>query len=456
MHPAEYSRLDAVGLHELVAAGQVSPAEVENAARLAIAATEPDLHALARPLFDEALASSPAGELGGVPFLIKDSGPFARGVGFAMGSRAVRGAVATHDHPLMSRFREAGLATIGQTAAPEFALSFATESTLNGPTRNPWALDRGVGGSSGGAAALVAAGAVPLAHATDGAGSIRIPAAACGLVGLKPSRGRTPGAPRAITAGQSTSSEFALSRTVRDTALLFRLVAEQEAAATAPTNASLRVAIDTGTRSAGPVDPQVASATDAVGRMLEWIGHSVTAASPNLDGELVIDALMLGVYTAGRAILAAPRQPETDRLQAVSRAVLAESRAVSSDDLEGAARAQSGVTRAIDRLFERFDILVTPTWALLPPRHGTLDYDDDRYTARSWLRRLLEFGPFTAPFNVSGHPAISLPLGESVEGVPIGVQLVAARGHDELLLAVAADLEQALPWRERTPIVFAD
>jgi amidase len=453
--PGEYARLDAVALRGLIAAGQVTSAEVEHAARLAVAAVDPDLAALARPLFDEALSSDPTGELAGVPFLIKDSGPFARGVGFAIGSRAVRGAVADHDHPLMTRFRAAGLSTIGQTAAPEFALSFATESTLYGATRNPWAPDRGVGGSSGGAAALVAAGAVPLAHANDGAGSIRIPAAACGLVGLKPSRGRTPDAPRSITAGLGTSSEFAVTRTVRDAGLLFSLVAEPAGGIT-PAPAGLRIAIDTGSWSLGAVDPQVAAATEEVGRMLEWIGHSVTVASPNLDGEQVIHAVMLGVYAAGRAILAAPRQPDAGLLQAVSRAVLAESRAVSAEELSAAERAQSGVTRAVDGLFERFDVLLTPTWAQLPPRHGTLDYDDDRYTARSWLSRLFEVGPFTAPFNVGGHPAISLPLGESAEGLPIGVQLVAAHGHDELLLAVAADLEQAMPWRDRTPVVFAD
>ena len=455
MHPFEYAQLDAVALRGLLAAREVTPAEVEHAARLAISAVEPDLNALARPLFDDALPSDPAGSLAAIPFLIKDSGPIARGVGFALGSRAVRGAVAAHDHPLMARFRAAGLSTIGQTTAPEFALSFATESALYGITRNPWALGRGVGGSSGGAAALVAAGAVPIAHANDGAGSIRIPASACGLVGLKPSRGRTPNGARSISSGLDTASEFAVTRTVRDTALLFRLVAEPAAEA-APAPARLRVAVDTRSWSAGAVDPQVAAATDAVGRMLEWIGHSVSVASPALDGALVVDAAMLGVYAAGRAILAAPRQPEAARLEAVSRAVLADSRAATIDDLEAAAHAQARVSHAIDGLFDRYDVLVTPTWSQLPLRHGTLDYNDERYTARSWLERLIEFGPFTAPFNVSGHPAISLPLGESAEGLPIGVQLVAARGRDELLLAAAADLEQAMPWRERTPVVFVD
>ncbi|MGH3714751.1 MAG: amidase family protein, partial [Micromonosporaceae bacterium] len=164
LHLHEYASRDAVALRELIRAREVTAAEVEATARAAIEYADAELNALTYPLFDTALDADPDGPLGGVPFLIKDSGPFARGVPFALGSRAIRGAVAWDDHDLMTRFREAGLVTLGQTTAPELGLSFATESVKHGPTRNPWAPDRGVGGSSGGAAALVAAGAVPLAH----------------------------------------------------------------------------------------------------------------------------------------------------------------------------------------------------------------------------------------------------------------------------------------------------
>ena len=395
------------------------------------------------PLFDEALSSSSHGVLSGVPFLIKDSAPFARGVGFRLGSRAVRG-VAADDHPAMARFRELGLVTLGLTTAPEFSLSFATESRLNGITRNPWALDRGVGGSSGGAAALVAAGAVPLAHASDGAGSTRIPASACGLVGLKPTRGTTPGAP--------TSSEFVLCRSVRDAALVLAQFAPAGPVADVP----LRVGITTASWSATPVDPQVADAVDAVGRMLDWAGHAVSEASVRVEQATVVEAAMLSVYAAGSAVNSAPRQPDVALLEAVSRRVLAESRAATARDLAAAGHAGATVTRRVDDYFARYDLLVTPTLAELTPRHGRLDYDDERHTVRSWLGAMFELGPFTAAFNVSGHPAISLPLGESREGLPIGVQIVAARGRDDLLLRVAATLEQAMPWRDREPPVFVE
>src|SRR6266511_3167169 len=215
----------APALRELIRAGEVSAAEVEAVARRALHLADADLNALALPLFEPALDHEPDGPLAGVPFLIKDSGPFARGVPFALGSRSIRGAVALVDHDLMARFRAAGLVTLGQTTAPELGLSFSTEPVKHGPTRNPWALDRGVGGSSGGSAALVAAGAVPLAHGNDGGGSLRLPASCCGLVGLKPSRGRTPSGPYVGERGFGLIVELGLTRTVRDTAHLLDAVA---------------------------------------------------------------------------------------------------------------------------------------------------------------------------------------------------------------------------------------
>jgi Asp-tRNA(Asn)/Glu-tRNA(Gln) amidotransferase A subunit family amidase len=305
-------------------AGELRPAEVEELARRAIDQVNPDLNALTGPLFDEPLASDPGGPLAGVPFLIKDSGPFARGTGFTLGSRGIRGAVAADDHDLMVRFRAAGLVTLGQTTVPELCLNLATESVRYGPTRNPWNLDRGVGGSSGGAAALVAAGAVPLAHANDGGGSIRVPASCCGLLGLKPSRGRTPCGPLVGEAGFGQVAEFGLCR---------------------------------------------------------W---------------------------------------------------------------------------PIGRFFLDHDLLVTPTLARPPEPHGTLDYDDPDHTVRSWLSRIYEYGPFTAAFNISGNPAVSVPLGLSRDGLPIGIQLVAAHGREDLLIRVAAQLEQAVPWQDHQPGIFVD
>ncbi|MFC9788530.1 amidase [Rhodococcus sp. NPDC127528] len=462
----EYAGLDAVGLRALIRTGEVTAAEVEALARRALAAADADLNALTLPLFEPALTSAPDGPLAGVPLVVKDSGPFARGIPFTLGSRALRGAVAGVDHEMMSRFRAAGLVTLGQTTAPELGLSFATETVRYGPTRNPWAPDRGVGGSSGGSAALVAAGAVPLAHGNDGAGSLRVPASCCGLVGLKPSRGRTPGGPLAGEVGFGQVYEFGLTRTVRDAAHLLDAVSGpivgEKYAATPPARAyaievcgdpgRLRIAVDTG--APVPVDPQVAGVTADVGRVLEWIGHDVTIAALEIDPADVVEACMLTAVSTGAAMLRAPRRPDPTLLEAVSRAVLAEAASFTALDVMAGIDAQHRVTRQVGRFFARNDLLLTPTLAQLPLPHGTLDYDNPDYTVRDWLRRIFEFGPFTAAFNVSGHPAISLPLGLSREGLPIGVQLVAAHGREDLLLRVAAQLEEAAPWRDRQPSVF--
>jgi amidase len=461
----EYASLDAIALRELIAAGQVTTTEVRQVARQALETANADLNALTLPLFDDEEGDEPRGPLAGVPFVIKDSGPFARGVPFALGSRAIRGAVALVDHDLMARFREAGLVALGQTTAPELGLSFSTEPLRHGPTRNPWALGRGVGGSSGGSAALVAAGAVPIAHGNDGGGSIRLPASCCGLVGLKPSRGRTPSGPLAGEVGFGLIVEFALTRSVRDTAHLLDAVSapvvgekqmappplrpyvQELNAAPSP----LRVALTTAAWSGVAVDAQVAAATETAGKVLEWIGYPVEEASPALDAEAILDAAMLGVIATGASVLRAGRQPDRSQLEAVSRQVLTAAQEATAMEVMAALDAQHRVTRAVGLFFNRYDLLVTPTLGQLPPPHGTLDYHNPEHTARSWLAKILELGPFTAPFNISGHPAISLPLGQSREGLPIGVQLVAAYGREDVLLRVAAQVEQAVPWSGRRP-----
>jgi amidase len=468
----EYAGLDAIGLAELIRSGEVTASEVEELARRAIETVNGDLNALTQPLFESPLGYAPDGPLAGVPFLIKDSGPFARGVSFTLGSRSIRHAVAAVDHELMARFRAAGLATLGQTTAPELGLSFATESVRYGRTRNPWSLERGVGGSSGGSAALVAAGAVPLAHGNDGAGSLRVPAFCCGLVGLKPSRGRTPSGPLVGEAGFGLVTEFALTRSVRDTALLLDVVSApaigEKYSAPPPSRpfaeavrvdpGRLRVAVMTDAWSGVAVDAQVAEVAVSAGRMLEWIGHEVSELSgvgPDVEAEDVVEGSMLAALATGAAMLRAPVRPDPALLEGVSRAVLAETEAATALDVMAALDAQHRVTRAVARFFTGYDLLLTPTLGQLPAPHGTLDYDNPDYSVRDWLRRIFEYGPFTAAFNVAGNPAISVPLGQGREGLPIGVQLVAAAGRDDLLLQVAAQLEQAMPWRDRQPPVVA-
>ncbi|WP_018558287.1 MULTISPECIES: amidase family protein [unclassified Streptomyces] len=452
-------------MRELIRSREVGAGEVEAVARRALEAAGAELNSLTLPLFDPAPAYREGGPFGGVPFVVKDGGPFLRGVPFTLGSRALRGAVADADHDLMARFREAGLVALGQSTAPEFGLSFATEPVRYGPTRSPWDPARGVGGSSGGSAALVAAGAVPLAHANDAGGSIRIPASCCGLVGLKPSRGRTPCGPLAGEAAFGLQVEFAVTRTVRDTAALLDAVSGPSYGDKYPLPAPpvpyarvvrtdpgrLRIAVTTAAWTGTPVDAQVAAVTVDAGKVLEWIGHHVTEDAPRLDADDLVEATALGAFASGGALLRAAPRMDRSLLEAVSRAVLAETEACTALKLMAAMDAQHRVTRAVGRFFAGYDLLVTPTLGALPAPHGTLDHDDPRHTVRSWLRELFAYGPFTAAFNVSGHPAVSLPLGQSREGLPVGVQLVAAQGREDLLLGVAAQLEQAVPWRDRRP-----
>ncbi|MBW8484429.1 amidase [Actinomadura sp. PM05-2] len=461
----EYAKYDAVGLRALIEAGEVTAGEVEGAARAALAAADAEVNGLALPPFDPALDRAATGPLAGVPFLIKDHGPVAGGVPFTIGSRALPGIVAPHDSDLMARFRAAGLVTLGLTTVPEMALSFSTESVRYGPTRNPWDLDRGVGGSSGGAAALVAAGAVPVAHGSDGAGSIRIPASCCGLVGLKPSRGRVPCGPDAGEPMLGMAYEFGLTRTVRDAAHLLDAVQGPGVGDkyTAPSPRGryagelgiepgpLRVAVATEAWSGAAVDPQVAAAAVRVGRVLEGMGHAVTEDRPVLDWEDVMRCMTATAVAIGSMILLAPRRPDPGKLEAVSRRLLEFAEGYGALDMLAAFGAQNRVTRSAAAFLTGHDLLVTPTLGRLPAPHGTLRYDDPGHTVDSWLRTLFEYGPFTMVFNVSGQPAISLPLGWSDGGLPIGVQLVAPYGREDLLFRVAGVLEKAMPWAERTP-----
>jgi amidase len=461
----EYARYDAIGLRDLMRAGEVTAAEVEAVAREALVAADAELNGLAVPLFTPALDRADDGPFAGVPFLIKDSGPMAEGVPFFIGSRSLEGVVARHDSDLMTRFRAAGLVTLGLTAVPELAISFSTESIKHGPTRNPWDLQRGAGGSSGGAAALVAAGAVPLAHGNDGAGSLRIPAACCGLVGLKPTRGRTPCGPDTGEPLFGVAADFALTRTVRDAAHLLDAIqgagVGDKYSAPPPRGryadelgvepGTLRVAVTTRAWSGGAVDPEIAAAAACAARALEDIGHVVTDASPIVDWEAVMRSSVGEMVAITAPFLMAPRPPDPNKMEAVSRQVLEEAQELSALDLVAVFDAQNRVSRSVGAFFTEYDLLVTPTLGQLPAPHGTLQQDNPNHTTRTWLESLFDYGPFTVVFNISGQPAISLPLAQSASGLPIGVQFVAPYGREDLLFQIAAQLEQATPWTHRTP-----
>ncbi len=472
--------LDATAQAELVRRGEATPGELVEAAIARIERINPQINAVIHPLFAKARAAAagplPDGPFRGVPFLVKDLLCSTAGDPFHMGARPLRdaGFVAPHDSYLAAKLRAAGLVIVGRTNTPELGVLPTTEPAAYGPTRNPWDLGRSSGGSSGGAGAAVAAGLVPAAHGNDGGGSIRIPASACGLVGPKPSRGRTSLGPDLGEALGGLVVEGVLTRSVRDAAAFLDAIAGAmpgdpysapppprpfgALAATAPPR--LRVGLLT--RAPGgafPVDPECAAAAERGARLLADLGHAVETAHPDALDEA--DApqhltTMFATHTA-RVVdvvgLLAGRPVGPRDFDGLTWALVEMGRAVSAPQYIAAVEAIHAYGRRIAAWWaDGFDLLVTPTLPVPPPPLGTLDPAADPVAAG---RRASQMAAFTAPFNMTGQPAISLPLFWSAAGLPIGVQLVAAAGREDLLLQVAAELEAAAPWAGRRPPVHA-
>jgi amidase len=472
MEPDEYTDLDATALAALVRDGEVSADEVQKAATAALDAVGPRLNALVGERFAAPLDHAADGPFAGVPFAIKDLILHAAGVPQRAGTRLLGAGVAMPaDSHLMTRFRRAGLATLGLTATPELGFNATTEPVAGGPVRNPWDTTRSPGGSSGGSAALVAARAVPVAHASDGGGSIRIPAAACGLVGLKPSQGRTSPGPDYADPLLGMGVEFVLTRTVRDCAGLLDAVHGSEpgdryllpdparpyADEVGAGSRRLRVAVQTTPFSGtGPVDPRCTEATEAVARTLEGMGHAVDVAGPELDAD-AFDAANLVAWTSfladGVDVLAGALgvEPGPDVLEAATLACAEHGRGLRASDLYAADRVFNVTRRAVAAFHQQYDVVLTPTMNVPNTPLGYLDQDDPSRDARGWYDHIFSTAGFTALSNVTGNPAISLPLGRTEEGWPVGVQVVAPYAGESTLLALAADLEAALPWAGHRP-----
>lgn len=468
---SEYAAYDAVGLAQLIAQKQVSTDEVEQVARQAITAANTELNALVDKLFDQPLPYAKTGPFAGVPFLIKDLGVHAAGVPMRIGSRLTgEGITFGHDTDLMARFKQAGLATLGRTSTPEFGFNATTEPIANGPVHNPWDLSRSSGGSSGGSAALVAARAVPVAHATDGGGSIRIPASWCGLVGLKPTRGRISPGPDASEPLFGLSTQFVLARTLRDVAALLDVAqgagvgdkyviappARPYAQEIGTPPGRLRIALTTQAWSGVSIHPEYIQATEAIGRKLEALEHVVEPDSPRLDWDAFMNAnaTLWAASTSTTVMdLAKARQiePNAQVLEATILTCLEYARTLSVMDVCAAEAACNVVNRSVGAFFTKYDILVTPTVGGPPPELGYLDANDATLSMRGWLDKIFGVVPFTPLFNGTGQPAISLPLGQDANGLPIGIQFVARYGDEATLIRLAAQLEQALPWADRQP-----
>jgi amidase len=479
MHLAEYAQYDGLALAGLVKSRQLTPGEVAILAVEAVEKVNPQINAVIQTYNErvEALGDrpAPAGPFSGVPFLLKDLGAAEAGQTQEKGSRLLRGhRVAQDDTYLVQRFKAAGLTLQGRTATPEFGLSSSTESVLMGATRNPWNLDLMAGGSSGGSAASVAAGIVPVAHASDGAGSIRIPASACGLVGLKPSRGRVSRGPHAAESLWGMGVEFVVSRSVRDTAAMLDAVSKpgvgdpftivqperpfmQEVGA--PTG-RLRIAFTTAPWGPFPIDPQIAEATRQVAVRCDAMGHVVEESSLSYEYDQFLRAICVfwgfGFDVAiDESATYVGRTVDEGTLEPVTLSLYHYAKTLTPTDWTWAENVLNQVRRSTGRFFENYDLLLTPTLIQLPEPIGKYSQNATDVDFFGFFQRCDETGVFLPLFNVTGQPAISLPLAQSQSGLPVGMQLVARFGDEAALIRLAAAFEQAVPWEGRIPPVHA-
>ncbi|MEJ2177914.1 MAG: amidase [Gammaproteobacteria bacterium] len=467
----ETANLDATALGELVSRKEVTPAELIDAAIDRLEAVNGDLNAVITPMYESAREQAasllPAGPFPGVPFLVKDFLAEVKGVRFTEGSYFLGEHVPTADSGIIRRFRDAGLVFIGKTNTPEFAIGVTTEPQRFGPTHNPWDLSRTPGGSSGGAAAAVAARVVPMAHGNDAGGSIRIPASCCGLVGLKPSRGRVSLGPLYGDLFGGIIAELGLTRSVRDTARLLDAVAgpmtgEPYVAPPAPDTCenviarppqALKVGFSAVTPLGDPLDPECEKAVRDAAALCADLGHHVEEQAPEYDAFNLWTHLttMLASGTAWAQADWSRRLGQSLKSELFEPFVWAfgeRGRALSAPDYLMAVQDLQAEVRSFSSFFELFDLWLTPTLGQPPVLLGSLSYDGDPIELR---RRSAKFSPFTYIGNATGQPGISLPLHWTPDNLPVGVHFLARLGEEHTLLALATQLEQAKPWQDRQP-----
>ena len=496
----DYEQYDALGLAALVRAGKVSPGELLDAAQQRIAAHNPALNAVVlnadewsrRELAQRRTAGIERdGLFAGVPVLVKDLLSTVQGLSTWHGNQLLQASLppAAQDSEFIRRLRATGALIIGKTNTPEFGLTPFTEPETTGPSRNPWDLSRTSGGSSGGSAAAVAAGFVPLATGGDGGGSIRIPASCCGLFGLKPTRGRVPSGPDLGELWSGLAIEHGLTRSVRDSAALLDAVAGLDAGAPIPaphqdrpfiTEVSteperLRIGISTEPWLGHHVDADCVAAVEHGRQLLQSLGHETVDVRLPIDGarfgEDFLIVLAANVRSEIETIAALLRQrPRRGDYEAATWALAMMGRAFSAAELISAQHRLQSMGRQIGRAFETFDVLLTPTLASAPPKVGALQpsaaerlqLQVSAALNQPWLLRALGglqqmadkvfgFIPYTPVFNVTGQPAMSVPLHWNAAGLPIGVQFVGRFGDEATLFRLAGQLERAQPWMQRRP-----
>ncbi|GIU88733.1 MAG: 6-aminohexanoate-cyclic-dimer hydrolase [Acidimicrobiia bacterium] len=479
----DLAHLDATAQAGLVRAGDVSPAELVDAAIARVEKLNHELNAVIHPLFDRARDvvagdGPPDGPFRGVPIVVKDLDGTLAGAPYHGGNRLLQriGHVATRTSHLFARLEAAGFVIVGKTNTPEFGLLPTAEPLAYGPTRNPWNTEHSAGGSSGGSAAAVASGMVPVGHAGDGGGSIRIPASMCGLFGLKPARGRVSLGPHEGESWGGFVCRHVLARSVRDSAAVLDVLqgympgdpytarppARPYAQEVGADPGRLRIGLRTETAGhLAPTDPECVAAAEDAARLLESLGHVVEPASPAALDEAALmetfSTIMLGALAAeleelgvvaGRPVGPDDVEPLTWMYAEMAAGITA------GAYVRALAEAHRWARRVVSWWFDGgFDLLLTPTMAEPPPRIGDVAARaDDPYRAAS---RAVPFAAYTAPFNVTGQPAASVPTYFAASGLPIGVQLVAAPDREDVLVRVGAQLEQARPWAGRRPPVHA-
>ncbi|HEY8459135.1 MAG TPA: amidase [Blastocatellia bacterium] len=470
--PSEYDKYDALGLAELIAKKEVAPAELLDAVRQRVEEINPKINAFSQLFFDKAAeqiqSELGAGPFHGVPFALKDLGQQLKDTITSAGGRVWKAQVADYDSTLVTRYKQAGLVIFGKTTTPELGLTVTTESVVYGQTRNPWDLERTSGGSSGGASAAVASRILPMAHASDGGGSIRIPASCCGLFGLKPTRGRVPMGPAQFEGWNGLSAHHALTISVRDSAALLDVSSGPELGAPyyAPPQqrpflmevgadpGELRIALIADSPVGTPVDPECGKAATEAAKLCEELGHKVEEAKWPIDAEIMRGAFLTIVNVSVARVLddaaALLGRPVTDQdVETVTWIMAQRGRNISSVDYSRAILTIHQLGYAMAKFQQNYDVILNPAMGKPPVPLGVLSLSPK--DLQSFMKEITEFSPFTAIYNVTGQPSMSVPLHWTPDGLPVGAMFSARFGDEAALFRLASQLEKAKPWADRRP-----
>jgi amidase len=493
----EFDRYDGLGLAKLVREKEVSPSELCEEAIRRIEQVNPKLNAVITPMYDigrkTVQAGLPEGPFAGVPFLLKDIIDEYAGVPLTMSSKAFRNYVPAQDSEIVVRYKRSGVVVLGKTNVPELGLLGITEPELHGPTRNPWNTDHTPGGSSGGSAAAVASGMVPLASGNDGGGSIRIPASCCGLFGLKPTRGRNPLGPMIGELWQGAVVSHVITRSVRDSAAMLDAVHGPDAGAPymipPPERpyfqemerepASLRIAFTSASPIGTPVHQECIKAVEEAAKLLEKLGHKVEEAQPDVNGKAALKSYLTMcfgetavVFEDMKTVLG--RKASLSDVEPLTWTMGLLGRTLSARDFAKAKREWGIAGRAMGRFHQKYDLFMTPTLAYPPVRTGELQpmpYERLAMkvvnalglgvvlTATGIVDQMAEASlsklPFTELANLTGQPAMSVPLHWTPDGLPVGVHFMAPFGEEAILFRLAAQLEKERPWFDKRAPVWA-